>query len=505
MWDVQEAWTKFVYPFVLDIKDDSAFTRLAEHIAAFQVSIDSETAPVPMWSEFQYYDSDLDNMAPYVKRYMRLPQNQRRFVLSNKVVQHFSNMQTDRMSSTDHGFKISEVDLYMFFNGACFLIIEIQPIASPEEPLKVEWIENLNSNLASFTRKTSIRLRRTEPLTRQVGNVPVWFHEFTAEGLLQSLSKGHPVTLQSLIQHVFLACLNNWEESGPWQPMIDTFLNVYGAVLLSKPEETEETGHVHSDFLDYATKHITVLRKTLTSKNSNHFVRHILDDSEHNYVPYHNVIHSQSLEGGFVMAFDNGTQHFSGTRSPAMRSFRTNYFFMMLLAMHQRMSILMYAMAAADAALSTDRAQQSRLLREHIYDFTSRCYFSQASVSEERDQLYRRWQRVFNVSQMYEELKEEIKEIDDYMASLAKERELEAKDQEIRQGAKRTQLYSWISFIFLPVTVVLYIIQASPVVANWIDFKKDAIGSILLILIMITAILLVASAIYRSYKKVRNS
>ncbi len=504
MWRVQEAWTKLVYPFALDIRDDSTFSQLADFIASFQVSIISEPTPVHMWREFQYYDSDLDNMAPYVKRYMRLPQNQRRFVLADSVIQLFSDMLTERMSNADVGFKIAEVDLYLFFNGVGFIVLETQPVVSYETLLQVEWIENLNSDLASLTRKTPIRQRKSQEVSRQNSNIPVWFHEFTADGMLKSLAFGYPVTIQSLIQHVFMACFNTWEGSGEWHPMLDTFLIVYGAVLLKKPDDGEEW-NIHTDFMDFATKHITVLRKTLTSNNSNHYVRHILDDWEHNYIPYHNVIHTQSLEGGFVMAFDNGTPHFQGYRSPAMRSFRTNYFYMMLLAMHQRMSILLYAMAAADAALSNNRAQKLRLLREHMYDFTSRCYFSQASVSEERDQLYRRWQRVFNVSQMYEEMKEEIKEIDDYMAGLTKEKELENKENEIRQEAQRTQLFSWISFIFLPVTMVLYIIQASPIVAKWINFKQDPIGSSLLIMIMIAAVVLLAEVLYRTYKRIKSS
>ncbi len=505
MWSVHEAWTKFVYPFELGIKNETAFARLADHISSYQVETTDDDTPVQMWREFQYFDSDLDNMAPYVKRYMRLPENQRRFVLSDKVIQYFSDMQSERLTSSDLGFQLSEVDLYLFFNGVCFLVMEIRPttsLSAPGAPIQVEWIENLNAGLSSLTRKTSIRQRRDMD-ERRGGNIPIWFHEFTADGMLKSVASGFPVTLQSLIQHVFMACFNNWDEGGEWQPLVDTFLIVYGAILLKRSDDEEN--RVHTSFFDFVTKHITTLRKTLTASNSNHFVRHVLEDSEHNYIPYHNVIHTQSLEGGYVIAFDNGTPHFQGNRSPAMRSFRTNYFYMMLLAMHQRMSIMTYAMAAADAALSSKRATKLRLLREHIYDFTSRCYFSQASVSEERDHLYRKWQRVFNVTQMYEELKVEIKEIDEYIASLTKERELENRNEQIRQEAKRTQLFSWISFIFLPVTVVLYVIQASPIVAGWIDFHHDPVGSTLVIVLMIAAILLVARAVYRSFKLIRKN
>lgn len=503
MWNVRENWTKFVFPFVLNFNEETIFSKLADSIATYQVTIISSHDPVLMWNEFQYYDSDLDNMAPYVKRYMHLPQNQRRFVLSDKIIRLFSNLQSSRMSDHERGFQISEVDLYLFFNGVCFLVFEIQPTGEEATPITVEWIEDLNADLGSLTRRTPIWRRQTEPITHPVSEIPTWLEQVTTEDTLVGVASGHPFTLQSLIQNVFLASIEEFLGEGAWQQMIDTFLLAYGALLFDKPD-AHVSERQHSSFLDYAAKHITVLRKTLSSSNSNHFVRHILNDPEHNYVPYYNVIHTQSLEGGYVMAFDNGASHFQGKRSPAMRSFRTNYFYMMLLALHQRMSILVYAMSAADAALSADRAQKLRLLREHIYDFTSRCYFSQASVSEERDQLYRRWQRVFNVSQMYEELKEEIKEIDDYLAGIAKERELEAKEHELRHEARRTQLFSWISFIFLPVTIIIYLIQASPVISSWINFKSDPVGSALLIAVMLLIALIVARAIIRSYKKIRE-
>ena len=91
------------------------------------------------------------------------------------------------------------------------------------------------------------------------------------------------------------------------------------------------------------------------------------------------------------------------------------------------------------------------------------------------------------------------------MAGLTKAKELENKENEIRQEAQRTQLFSWISFIFLPVTMVLYIIQASPIVAKWINFKQDPIGSSLLIMIMIAAVVLLAEVLYRTYKRIKSS
>ncbi len=144
----------------------------------------------------------------------------------------------------------------------------------------------------------------------------------------------------------------------------------------------------------------------------------------------------------------------------------------MLLALHQRMSILCYEMAAADAARNAHPANALRTLREQIYDFAARCYFSQASFSEERDQLYRRWQRAFNINQMYDELKDQVHDIEGYLAQVARDRELEAREGELRQEAERNRLNALITLVLLPVSIASGLIQASPVVSNWINSGK---------------------------------
>jgi hypothetical protein len=76
---------------------------------------------------------------------------------------------------------------------------------------------------------------------------------------------------------------------------------------------------------------------------------------------------------------------------------------MMLTPFHQHLSILSYAMNAT-AGLSPAEGIELRRLREAIYDFATPCDFSQASISEERNHIHERWQKVSWAVRMDNEL-----------------------------------------------------------------------------------------------------
>ncbi len=492
MWTIQDTFTKFVYPFWLDFSEDFTFSRAADIISGFSIPLPDELHKIPLWVESPFQDSELDNMLPYVKRYMLWPQNQRRFRIHNDILQLFDDMQTTSMKQDSPSFHMSSIELYLFFNGVGFITIEIEPNWSRPADISVEWIENINADLASLLRGKPMRQR----------NPKYHLSAFCSSGNLLPLMCGEPGTMRDWIHHL-LSPLAEHLGNDCWQPMCDTFLPVYGAVLLRRSEvlSASEPNKWDHSFREFALSHLIVLRKTLPSNNGNRFARQTFEDSQYNYMPYHNVIHTQSLEGGFVLAYDTDVQHFSGRNSAAMLSFRTNYFYMMLLALHQRMSILRYAMKAAEASTLSNHAKELRGLREQIYDFTARCYFSQASFSEERDQLYRRWQRAFHIMQMYNELKEEVHDIDGYLAKVAKERELETKENELRQEARKTQLVTYISFILLPLSVLSGLIQASPIIMRWLNFTVHPIQSGLIMAFMAAGAILLLRILWRLFTR----
>ncbi|MCY0902515.1 MAG: hypothetical protein OWU32_10070 [Firmicutes bacterium] len=489
MWEVTDSFTKLMYPFHMRLHKGATLSTLAQSLTAelpVNAASDMSRTSAALWIESPVQRHELDNLLPYVKQYMQNTDHYRRFTLREPLLASLDNLQTTRMSRDDPGFRIAAIDVHLFFNNIGFVTIEIQPSLINEEAITMPWLEDVNADLSSLSQGKPI-------LRRSVTGNPTPLDDKAYVDLLE----GGGMTTGKMIVNLLAPLCRQIDGSFQCvEPMVDTFMPVYGGVLLTPNDETEaadpdgvttgaDASQTHRDiedaFQDFVVRHGIVLRKTLPSSNRNRFSRQLLSDPLHNYMPYHNVVHTQSLEGGFVVAYDNRVGHyFHGRRSGAMQSFRTNYFTMMLLALHQRMSILSYASEAGLASPHEGRAAMLRTLREQIYDFTSRCYFSQASFSEERDQLYRRWQHAFNVGQMYGELKEQVHDIDEYLAQAARDEELSARQLEVRQEASRNRLIGLITLVLLPISIGSSVIQASPIMANWLHSGHPLLDALLI-------------------------
>lgn len=487
MWKVREAWTKLTFPIFIS---DMSLDQLTNAYLALPCRETSGGSSVPLWLEHPYRDRELSNLIPYVKRYMSLPVNQRRLRFHPERLKALGTFQTTGMALNGLGFRFAAIDLHLFFNGIGILMMEVCPEMEGTEGMAISWIEDVNAALASIGRGTLLTKKGTHVSAADLlsGNPCT----------LESISAGRPFELSEFIADVLLAPCESADGQANYQAAVDTFLPAFGAVLLELDEAfTHLRGKDLADHFErFAAEHLTVLRKTLPSNNANVLAHHMFGDPEHNYMPYHNVIHSQSLEGGFVVAFDNGSPHYHGKPAPAMESFRTHYFNIILIALHQRLSILKYTMAAAEASLDNERIGKLQRLREQIYDFTSRCYFTQVSMSEERDQIYRRWQRAFHIPEMYDGLKEEVAEIQDYLANIITTKQTEQRERQIRNDNARTLVFMYITVLFLPITVVLNLITASPVWVPWLNFHRHPLrASVLLILAIVVTALVVLEAL----------
>lgn len=466
-WIVSENWTRFVFPFLFDTRESVPLESLLAN---------------DLWVESPLRPRELDNMLPYVKQYLQLPTNHRRFMMRPSCLSPESLFQFVDVNGT---FRIHEVVLHLFFNGVACLALEVRPANAAT----ITEIESINARMASLTGEAHIVLA-TEPSPKANG--------FTVAALCHE--SGH-MSVRQLVD----ALMDSFDPKPGWTitPMVDRFLPVYGAILLHAvaPASIET---LDRQFFEFAQHHLTILRKTFTPNNISNFSEIHLEDSTHHYMPYHNVIHSQSLDGGYILCYDNGLPHFSRQPAPAMESFRTSYFFMMLIPFHQRLSILRYAMRAASAGLSPERGTALRRLREEIYDFTARCYFSQASVSEERNHIYDRWQQEFHVVRMYDDLKEEVHDIDNYLAELGREHDLALRDQAMRRDSRNMQLFSFITLVFLPISLVLYAIPAIAVLARWINFTAHPWRSFSLIAGMAAFVVFLLTLMLRFVRRARR-
>lgn len=509
-WQIGQTWTKFLYPFLFANRFKPEVEACGTEFAEVLISDPSLDG---VWVEKQFEAQELENMLPYVKQYLQLSSNHRRFQVDFSCLSPESIFTLINEDSPDFKivqkqvplfFQITHIEMYVFFNGVGCMVVEVQPLSMTGSPLLIEEIERLNSRLASLVnggtfQKVASALATSSSEKSFLNSITPEAIDPVQWNLADICQKQSHLTIKLLLDGL-LKSFHSKESILSVTPMVDRFLPVYGALLL-RPNQDISIEELDEHFHEFAQRHLTILRKTFSPNHISQFSKIHLNDSEHHYIPYHNVIHSQSLDGGFVLSYDNGLSHFSGAKSPAMESFRTGYFYMMLIPFHQRLSILRYAMGAANSGLSPERGAQLRKLREEIYDFTSRCYFSQASVSEERDCIYRRWQSAFHVAQMYNELKEEIHDIDNYLESLERERQNELQHLALRHDSQNMGLFNLITLVFLPITILIQTIPDIPVLYGWIHNAKSPILSILIVGSMFVFIGFILSFLLRMFKK----
>ncbi|NMP20948.1 hypothetical protein [Sulfobacillus harzensis] len=478
LWSVADTWSKFLYPFLFIHRETPKVQASGQDFV--QVLMSDVHHPV-IWHPRPFGDRELDNFLPYVQQYLTEPSIHQRFVLHEVCLMPQAVYVFEEDPAQELRFCIRDVTLHVFFNGVACLAIEIQP--DDVSKIAIDQVEEMNARLASFVNGAPFHLEK--PRGTATSNA------FSIAGLCQQRGV---LTMRRLIDDL-LGTFSTSHSPVVITPMAGRFLPIYGALLLH-PRSAENSGWLDRRFQEFAEHHLTILRKTYTPNNISTFSQIHMEDAQHHYVPYHNVIHSQSLDGGFILAYQNGLEHFAGQPAPAMESFRTSYFDMMLIPFHQRLSIIRYAMAAAQAGLSPERGAELRQLREEIYDFTSRCYFSQASVSEERNHIYMRWQEEFHVVRMYNDLKEEVHDIDNYLADLAREKDSEVREAAARRDSRNIQLFGLVTLIFLPVSLLLYAIPAEPVVHRWINFGLYPGRSLLVVGGMVAFVVVLLASIF---------
>lgn len=497
-WKIGSTWTKFLFPFLFDVDiagyADSAHPKVSDYF------VESQWVR-RVWVEHEYDLAELDNMLPYVKQYLKLPDNHRRFRMNDACISPrlvFAFQQP----SLACAFRIASIEMDIFYNGVGFISIEIEPLAEggpcPKAPLTIEQVEQTNAQLASITNGVPFRVVGSVFQEEEMDRESKLFLDNEYADWCD-LHKSY--TLKSLLDELLLLPFRE-DDHLSITPMIDRFLPIYGALLLHPTRASEPIERLDEQFFHFAESHLTILRKTFTPNHISRFSQLHVDEEGHNYMPYHNVIHSQSLDGGFVLAYDNGLAHYQGERPRAMESFRTNYFYMMLVPFHQRLSILRYASEMANLAVSPRRGERARKIREQIYDFSSRCYFRQASVSEERNTIYRRWQSIFHVTEMFLDLKQEVHDIDNYLAELYRSRDAALRDKMMRRDMRSSQLFGLITLVFLPITITTQIIMSIPVLQSWIQPERHPLHSLMILFLMI---LFVACMLYFILRYVRRA
>lgn len=139
-----------------------------------------------------------------------------------------------------------------------------------------------------------------------------------------------------------------------------------------------------------------------------------------------------SLEGGAFVAFDAPKDNLF-FRETLPSHLRDQYFLVFLLALHQRFALIRLSQRVAERWTGDrdDRFVRFGRIREDFLDFSARGYFVQVMQREHHHRFYRKWHEIFQMDALYQEVRNEIREMHDYLLMKQNERL-----QELQEGQR---------------------------------------------------------------------
>lgn len=143
-----------------------------------------------------------------------------------------------------------------------------------------------------------------------------------------------------------------------------------------------------------------------------------------------------SIEGGAFLACDAPCGFFRETMPDHLRK---DYFLLFLMALHQRFALVrMSAQVARHWPLGGAQDEQGREdifqdIRDTLLAFTARGYFAQVMQRDNHHRVYRKWQEVFQVERLYDEVRDEVREMHEYLLKALQEEQRRLADENFRQ------------------------------------------------------------------------
>ncbi|MCP4546736.1 MAG: hypothetical protein GY835_09765 [bacterium] len=377
-----------------------------------------QPAILPHVEAFLYPSPEVPVADRYVLSY-RMTNDTRQRLLTNR---QSSFMLTQKEAITCFPVDFRAVELYLFRSNIAVLVVELRLCGlvrqqrrngnvAWERPVTVQDLIDFNSG---WRRAREGRSRFTLKLREQ---------DLELEGLVSTL-------LESL---------------GPadvvWQPFQEAPGLGFTYVLFSQPPYSTVDG------LEYAAlkRPLFWLRRYLKTAHSPAPSDIELEGNVEVIQTYENIYCGLSRNGWAILVGDNGEPFL---REQSLDHVRSGYFPLFLLVLHQQLAAVRFARLLADLGFlhRSDRPRRSAICheieraRDWILDFTLRCSFGNVSTSQARANLYRSWQGILGVSQLLDEVKRKIEELDDYLHRI--------------QTDRQTFVMNLLTFVFLPFSLL---------------------------------------------------
>lgn len=151
-----------------------------------------------------------------------------------------------------------------------------------------------------------------------------------------------------------------------------------------------------------------------------------------------------SLDGGAFVAFDAPDTPFFRQTLPDHLA--RQYYLLFVLTVHQRFILMMLSEEISrhwrvdnEDGRGADREAVFRRIHDSLLTFSACGYFSQAMQREHHHRYYCRWREVFQLAQLYDEVKQEVSEMHEYLLLRRTER-LQDRTQRVEERLKQIAL-----------------------------------------------------------------
>jgi hypothetical protein len=131
-----------------------------------------------------------------------------------------------------------------------------------------------------------------------------------------------------------------------------------------------------------------------------------------------------TLDGGAFVGFDVPRDKANFFRGTLLNHLRDQYFVLYQFALYQRFALIgMSSQVARNWVGIKDKRGQAakrrveafQRIRDNLLEFTARGLFTHIMQREHHHRVYRKWQEVFQVRELYSEVRDEVQEMHNYL------------------------------------------------------------------------------------------
>ena len=406
--DQKASFVNFVYPFLFNPEEFLVRTEAFENAQWI-----GRERPLRIWKQQHFPEDDL---LPHVARYLNpsdhTPPTARLWKIEDYTLTSRSGLggKEEWELVIPQGlvhFRINDVQLTMFRIGVGFLTVQVEP----KEDKVSNWLDLIHYfRFARGRRGVGIQAKCK---VGKAQSVP--FYPEPAGGIAQ-----HPEGkgfFTELIDALLITARLEKESDLWWHEVfIPGQLIPFAALFIDLVTEKEIPSMVYRvrNFF-HACQEINPSDEDLRLDHPN-----LLP-----YAKYHWFVFSLD-GGGFVGCNPLQTDFFRKTLPDHLKD---QYFLLFLLALHQRFTLMMLSEEVAKHWLADDykcndedREKAFARIMDAFLSFTARGQFTQVMQQEHHHRCYQKWQEIFQVNSLYQEVSEEVQEMYNYLQMCRTER-----------------------------------------------------------------------------------